>query len=170
MTGSVQLSQYTPWRHTGSTHLQTAILDLGSRFLDSCERAASHSVYFTPGDRAPCIHWIDGKQWCIEEFCGEYIYNNLIKTGFTHLQIERNPSLEGYRPQIPVLAAPVLNWICWITPRPNKIPGYTTDGRVDPSACLDTLEKRYTTWTCWESHSEGTVLTVILGPVIEEFQ
>jgi len=35
----------------------------------------------------------------------------------------QNPSLGGYRPQIPVLS--FLNWICW-TP-PNNIPGYATD-------------------------------------------
>jgi len=35
-----------------------------------------------------------------------------------------NPWLGGYLPQIPVLS--VLNWICWIPPPPNKIPGYAT--------------------------------------------
>jgi hypothetical protein len=41
-------------------------------------------------------------------------------TGFTHLQIEWNPWIGGYRPQISVLS--VLNWICWTLP-PEKIPG-----------------------------------------------
>jgi hypothetical protein len=46
--------------------------------------------------------------------------------GFTHLQIECNPWLEGYRPQIPVLSAlcPQLNLLN--APLPEKIPGYTT--------------------------------------------
>jgi hypothetical protein len=44
-------------------------------------------------------------------------------TGFTHLKIERNPWLGGYRLQISVLSA--LNWISW-TPL-KKSPGYTTD-------------------------------------------
>jgi hypothetical protein len=43
--------------------------------------------------------------------------------GFTHFQIEQNPWLGGYRPQVPVLS---VNWICW-TPNPKKkIPGYAT--------------------------------------------
>jgi hypothetical protein len=47
--------------------------------------------------------------------------------GFTHLQIERNPWLRGYRPQILILSAlyPQLNLLN-LTPPPNKIPGYTT--------------------------------------------
>jgi hypothetical protein len=36
-------------------------------------------------------------------------------TGFTYLQIDRNPRLGGYRPQIPVPS--VLNWICLNPPR-----------------------------------------------------
>jgi hypothetical protein len=44
--------------------------------------------------------------------------------GFTHLQIERNPWLWGYRPQIRVLSAlcPQLN----LLNPPHKIPGYAT--------------------------------------------
>jgi hypothetical protein len=44
----------------------------------------------------------------------------------TGLQIERNPWLAGYRPQIPVLSAlcPQLNLLN--TPPPEKFPGYAT--------------------------------------------
>jgi hypothetical protein len=42
------------------------------------------------------------------------------KTGFAHFQIEWNPWLGGYRPQIPVLFTSVLNWICWTSPPPRK--------------------------------------------------
>jgi hypothetical protein len=45
--------------------------------------------------------------------------------GFIHLQIEWNPWLGGYRPQIPILSAlyPQLN--SWCKP-PEKNPGYAT--------------------------------------------
>jgi hypothetical protein len=45
------------------------------------------------------------------QFLGKYIRNTYNNTGFTHLQIERNPWLGGYRPQIPVFSAlcPQLN-------------------------------------------------------------
>jgi hypothetical protein len=45
--------------------------------------------------------------------------------GFTHLQIEQNPWLGGYRPQIPVLSAlcPQLNLL---NPTLKKISGYAT--------------------------------------------
>jgi hypothetical protein len=53
--------------------------------------------------------------------------------GFTHLQIEQNHWLGGYRPQIPVLSAlcSQMNLLNpWLPPPPNKIPGYTTVLRV----------------------------------------
>jgi hypothetical protein len=46
---------------------------------------------------------------------------------FTHLQIEWDPWLGGYRPQIPVLSAlcPQLNLLN--PPPPEKIPGYAIE-------------------------------------------
>jgi hypothetical protein len=58
----------------------------------------------------------------------KHLYQPNKNTGFTHLQIERNPWLEGHRLQIPIFS--VLNWICWTIPPPNKIPGYATGGGV----------------------------------------
>jgi hypothetical protein len=47
--------------------------------------------------------------------------------GFTHLQIEWNPCLDGYCPQIPFVSAlcPQLNLLN-TPPPPKKIPGYAT--------------------------------------------
>jgi hypothetical protein len=39
--------------------------------------------------------------------------------GFTHLQIQRNPWIGGYRPQTPFSLPPVPNLICW-TPLPEQ--------------------------------------------------
>jgi hypothetical protein len=61
--------------------------------------------------------------------------------GFTHLQIERNPWLGGYRSQIPVLSAlcPQLNLLKH-PPPPEKIPGYAPEGeRVTCSAAARSL-------------------------------
>jgi hypothetical protein len=41
-------------------------------------------------------------------------------TGFTHLQIGRNPWLWGYRPLSLFTLPSVLNWICWTPPPPKK--------------------------------------------------
>jgi hypothetical protein len=41
--------------------------------------------------------------------------------GFIHLQIEWNPLLGGYRPQIPILSA--LSATTFVEPPPEKIPG-----------------------------------------------
>jgi hypothetical protein len=48
--------------------------------------------------------------------------------GFIHLQIEWNPWLEGYSPQIPILSAlyPQLNLLNNPHPPPEKISGYVT--------------------------------------------
>jgi hypothetical protein len=43
-------------------------------------------------------------------------------TGFTHLHVERDPSLGGYHPQTPLSLPSVLNWICW-TPLQKKFLG-----------------------------------------------
>jgi hypothetical protein len=51
------------------------------------------------------------------QFRWKYIRKPNKNAGFTHLQIERNPWLAGYRPQIPVFFQNVLNWICWALPR-----------------------------------------------------
>jgi hypothetical protein len=51
----------------------------------------------------------------------------------TRLQIERNPWLGGYRPQIPVPSAhcPQLNLLNPPPPPPKKIPGYATCRRLN---------------------------------------
>jgi hypothetical protein len=55
---------------------------------------------------------------------------------FTHLQIERNPWLGGYRLQIPILSAlcPQLN----LLNLPNKIPGYATGNRLLATLTIQT--------------------------------
>jgi hypothetical protein len=48
--------------------------------------------------------------------------------GFIHLQIEWNPWLGGYRPQIPILSAiyPQLDLLNPSSPTQKKNPGYAT--------------------------------------------
>jgi hypothetical protein len=55
------------------------------------------------------------------------VENNIINTGFTHLQIEWNPRLRGYCPHIPVLSSlcSQLNLLN-TSPSPEKIPAYAT--------------------------------------------
>jgi len=52
----------------------------------------------------------------------------------------QNPSLGGYRTQIPVLS--VLNWICWNPPPyPKKIPVYAT-AAIEESHKMENTEKK----------------------------
>jgi hypothetical protein len=65
------------------------------------------------GSSNPPKFWSFGKAEPNSQFCGKYIRNNLIRIWVSLiLQLEWNPWLEGYHPQIPVLSASVLSWIC----------------------------------------------------------
>jgi hypothetical protein len=70
--------------------------------------------------------------------------------GFIDLQIEWNPWLGGYRPQIPILSVlyPQLNLL---NPPPKKIPGYATVLDRGNEYCLSLLvqeimSQRSETW------------------------
>jgi hypothetical protein len=61
-----------------------------------------------------------------------YIRNSLIRIRVSLMQIEWNPWLGGYRPQIPILS--VLNWICW-TPSPPKKKSWVHHWLVEITHC-----------------------------------